>query len=189
MDDAAQDSGHALLVTSCFQQIATRGWARLSIPQAARAAGIELNDARERIPDRYELLKRFGSMADAHTLRDAPSEGKSRDRLFDLTMRRIDFFQRYRLGVIALLDAIPFDPPTSVLVGRGTLRSMAWLLEASGIEILGLKGCARVTAMTAIWTGTVRTWAQDPSPDLDATMAALDDMLSRAERIGGWLSI
>jgi len=189
MDDAAQDPQNVLLVTSCFQQIATRGWGRLSIPQAARTAGIESDVARQRIPDRYELLRRFGSLADAHALQGALSEGKSRDRLFDLTMRRIDFFQTHRPGVIALLNAMPFDPHAMALVGRRTLDSMAALLEASGIEILGWRGCARVAAMTAIWTCTVRTWAEDPSPNLDATMAELDEMLRRAERIGGWLAV
>lgn len=191
MDDAQDTDAARLdarLVAACFDGIAARGWARLSIPAAARAAGIGLDVARGRIPDRCALLLRFGALADAFALKDAPAEGVVRDRLFDLVMRRIDFLQAHRDGVIALLRAVPFDPLAAALLAGASLRSMAWLLEAAGCGGAGPKGGLRAAGLLAVWAATVHAWQRDDSADLSATMAALDRALSRAEQAEGWLS-
>jgi len=187
--DAAPDHDHdATLVAACFAQIAARGWTRLSIPVAARDAGIPLDAARRLIPDRFSLLMHFGALADAHALKDAPPEGNAHDRLFDVTMRRIDFLQAHRDGVIALLQAVPFDPLAATLLVATTLRSMGWLLAAAGIEATGARGGLRAAGMMGVWGWTVRAWQRDTSDDLAATMAALDDALRRAESADGWLA-
>jgi len=186
MDDA-QDTD-AALVAACFEEIAARGWPRLSIPAAARAAGLPLDIARRRVPDRCALLLRFGALADSFALKDAPAEGPSRDRLFDLVMRRIDFLQAHRAGVIALLRAVPFDPMAATLLAGASLRSMAWLLEAAGCGGTGPQGSLRAAGLLAVWGYTVQAWQRDDSADLSATMAALDRALTRAEQAQGWLS-
>ncbi len=187
--DAAPNHHHdAALIAACFAQIAARGWARLSIPLAARDAGIPLEVARRRVPGRCALLMRFGALADAHALEGLPTVGEPRDRIFDLIMRRIDFLQTHRDGVIALLHAIPFDPLATAMLGAATLRSMGWLLEAAGIEGTGVRGGLRVAGLTGVWGWTVRAWQRDTSDDLAATMAALDHALRRAESADGWLS-
>jgi ubiquinone biosynthesis protein COQ9 len=188
MEAAPDHDPYAALVSACFVQIAARGWTLLSIPQAARDAGIPLDHARRSLPGRCALLMQFGALADAHTLKDAPAEGEPRDRLFDLTMRRVDFLQSHRAGVIALLKAVPFDPLAAALLGRTTLRSMAWLLTAAGIEATGARGGLRAAGMMGVWTWTVRAWQRDTSDDLAATMAALDVALARAERADSWLA-
>lgn len=190
MDDAPDTDAarmEATLVAACFEEIAARGWARLSIAAAARAAGIPLDAARRRIPDRCALLLRFGALADAFALKDAPAEGPVRDRLFDLVMRRIDFLQTHREGVIALLRAAPFDPFASALLATASLRSMSWLLEAAGCGGTGPQGSLRAAGLLAVWGATVHAWQRDASPDLSATMAALDRALSHAGRAAGWL--
>jgi hypothetical protein len=188
MDAAPDHDIDAALVAACFEQIAARGWTRLSIPRAARDAAIPLDIARRRIPDRCALLLRFGALADAHALKDAPAEGEPRDRLFDLTMRRVDFLQSHRAGVAALLQAAPFDPLAAPLLAAATLRSMGWLLSAAGTDAGGGRGCLRAAGMAAVWGWTVRAWRRDTSEDLAATMAALDAALRRAERADGWLA-
>jgi hypothetical protein len=46
----------------------------------------------------------------------------------------------------------------------------------------------RAAGLLAVWGYTVQAWQKDDSPDLSATMAALDRALSRAEQAAGWLS-
>ncbi|MCC6716545.1 MAG: TetR family transcriptional regulator [Acetobacteraceae bacterium] len=188
MDTPADQDIDAALVAACFEQVAARGWLRLSIAEAARAAGIALVVARRRMPDRCALLLRFGALADARALQGAAPEGPARDRLFDLVMRRIDFLQAHRAGVVALLRAVPFDPPAALLLTAASLRSMAWLLEGAGIAAAGPQGGLRAAGMLAVWGWTVRAWQRDTSEDLAATMAALDAALTRAERAAGWLA-
>ncbi len=187
MDAPPDQDTDAALVAACFEQIAGHGWSRLSIPAVARAAGIPLDLARRRLPDRCALLLRFGALADAHALKDVPSDGPARDRLLDLVMRRIDFLQTHRAGVIALLRAVPFDPVAAMLLATASLRSMGWLLEAAGIPATGPKGSLRAAGLLAVWGWTIRAWERDDSADMAATMAALDTALGRAERAAGWL--
>ncbi len=184
MDDAAFDGA---LIAAAFQIAAEMGWRSVSVAAAARAVGLPLPQARERFPGRVAILVRFGRLADQRALAEAPSEGPVRDRLFDLLMRRIDALQAHRAGVLALLRAVPTDPPTALLLSLATRRSMRWMLEAAGIPTRGLQGELRVKGLLAVWLWTIRAWRTDETEDLSVTMAALDTALGRAEQAAGWL--
>src|SRR5579871_6183613 len=184
MDDGEFDRA---LIAAAFQVAAERGWRAASIAEAARAAGLPLPRARERFPGRAALLVRFGRHADQGALQEAATEGSPRDRLFDLLMRRIDALQAHRAGVLALLRALPSEPPTALLLALATRRSMRWMLNAAGIPTAGIGGELRVRGLIAVWLWTVRAWQRDETQDLSATMAALDTALQRAEQAADWL--
>jgi len=186
MEDADFDRA---LITAAFSLAAERGWHRLSIAQAARNAGLPLDRARLRFPNRAVLLMRFGRMADAAALAGVSDEGTHRDRLFDLVMRRIDALQQHRAGILALLRALPADPCLGLLLTAATLRSMAWMLEGAGISAAGPAGALRAKGMLGVWLWTLRAWQRDASDDLAATMSALDHALSRAADISGWIGL
>ncbi len=183
----SDDAFDRALVAAAFNLAAAKGWHRMSIAEAARNAGLPLDRARERFPGRDALLLRFGRMADQAALAETPSEGTVRDRLFDLIMRRIDFLQLHRAGVLALLKALPADPAVALLLGCASRRSLGWLLDATGIPTAGITGRLRVCGLMAVWLWTIRAWQNDEGPDLAATMAALDTALSRAEGPASWL--
>ncbi len=184
MDNAEFD---AALVTSAFALAAERGWSGVSVAQAARDAGLPLDRARRRFPGRCAVLLRFGSLADQAALTGAASEGPHRDRLFDILMRRIDFLQRHRAGVLALMRVLPADPATALALAAASLCSMGWMLEGAGIASHGLRGRLRRKGLLAVWLWTLRAWQRDESEDLSAAMAALDQALSRADAAEGWL--
>jgi AcrR family transcriptional regulator len=184
MDNAKFDEA---LVASAFRLAAERGWNAVSVAQSARDADLPLDRARRRFPGRGAVLMRFGSLADQAALSLATSEGAHRDRLFDLLMRRIDYLQLHRPGVLALLRYLPFDPPTTLALACASEGSMGWMLEGAGISAQGLRGKLRRKALLGVWVWTLRAWQRDDTQDLGATMAALDESLSRAERVEGWL--
>ena len=157
------------------------------MPPSARNGGLELDRARARFAGLPALLLQFGRLADQAALSNMDLSGSVRDRLFDLIMRRIDFLQRHRAGVIALLRGLPRDPVLSLMLTTAGLRSMVWLLEASGVSAGGLAGMLRAQGLMAVWLWTVRAWQRDESADLSGTMAALDTALTRAEQAAGWL--
>jgi hypothetical protein len=175
------------LIKSAFAEAAVSGWAGVSVASAARAADLPLDTARQRFPAREAILLRLGQLADRHALADAPATGPARERLFDLLMRRFDALQPYRDGVRALLRGLPADPGAAVLLADATRRSMAWMLEAAGVEATGFAGMLRTQGLVAVWLYALRAWEKDDSPDLSGTMAALDRALARAEQFAGWL--
>jgi ubiquinone biosynthesis protein COQ9 len=184
MDDAAFDRA---LIASGFRLAAEQGWRSVSIAAAAHAAELPLARARARFPGRAALLLRFGRLADQAALAEPSLEGPARDRLFDLLMRRIDALQEHRAGVLALLRALPGDPPAALLLALATRRSMRWMLQAAGIPTRGAAGELRVKGMFAVWLWTIRAWRADETEDLSTTMAALDAALRRAESAAEWL--
>ncbi len=184
MDDDAFDRA---LIAAGFAQAAEQGWRRVTIPGAARAAGLPLARARARFPGRATLLLRFGRIADQTALAELTSDGPVRDRLFDLIMRRIDVLQAHRAGVLALLRALPCEPPTAVLLTCATRRSLRWLGQAAGVELRGVLGELKLRGLVAVWLWTLRAWQRDETADLSATMAALDQGLNRAEQAARWV--
>jgi ubiquinone biosynthesis protein COQ9 len=175
------------LVAAALRLAATDGWHRVSVAAAARAADLPLHEARARFPSRNWILLRLGSLADQAALTDAPAEGPVRDRLFDLLMRRFDAFQAQRDGVIAVMRALPFDPPLALMLGYATERSMRWMLEAAGLTLHGPRGDLIAKGCVGVWLWSLRAWERDTSEDLSGTMATLDAALQRAERAAGWL--
>ena len=176
------------LMAAAFQQAADHGWARMSIAEAARSAGLPLDAARARFPGKRVLLCRFGEHLDRVALASAPQEGPVRDRLFDLLMNRFEAMKPHRAGVMALLRALPADPATAVFLTCATRRSLRWMLQAAGDPAHGLRGALRLKGLMAVWTWTMRAFENDDSEDLSATMAALDKALAHAHEAASWLS-
>lgn len=175
------------LITAAFRVAGEEGWQKLTIPAAARGAGLSLAEARRRFPSRVILLLRFGQLADALALQDAPAQGPVRDRLFDLLMRRYDALQPHRAGIKALVRALPFEPLTAMLLHEATHRSMRWMLQTAGVTANRPFGDLEVRGLTAVWYWGLRTWERDESEDLSATMATVDSALHRVDRVASWL--
>jgi hypothetical protein len=175
------------LIAAVFSQAALRGWADVNIAEAARDAGLPLDRVRACFPGRGAVLLRFGILADQAALAAGSSEPSPRERLFDMVMSRFDALQQHRAGILQLLRALRTDPATSLLLYGATLRSMKWLLDGAGVPSSGTVGGLRVHGLLALWLYALRAWEGDESPDLSATMAAVDRGLDRAIQAEGML--
>ena len=182
MEDQALDQA---VIKAVFDQAAFRGWPDVSLVEAARDADLPLGRVRARFPDKVAVLLRFGVVADQMALAGGSNEPAARERLFDMIMLRFDALQQHRDGVRALMASLRTDPATSTLLYGATLRSMAWLLDAAGLRSGGLLGALRTQGLLALWLYALRAWEQDDSPDLAATMAAVDRGLDRAIQAEG----
>lgn len=174
-------------VRAALDLAATQGWEQVTLPAVAKHAGIGLAELRDHIEDRLDILAAYGRMVDKRVMEaasgDADSGTPPRDRLFDLVMERLDVLSEDREGVKAILSSFRFDPKQAVISLPHLGRSMIWMLEAAGVSTGGIKGAMRVAGMTALYLNTLRTWRDDESADMSATMAALDKNLERAEKI------
>ena len=175
------------LITAAFQIAAEQGWSEVTVPAAARAAGLSLVEARARFPSRAAILLRFGRLADQRALTDAAADGPVRDRLFDLVMRRFDALQAQREGIRALIRALPLEPLTALMLASANNNSMRWMLQAAGIAATGVRGDLQAKGLNAVWLYALRAWDKDESEDLSGTMAAVDKALEQAEQMASWL--
>ncbi|AOX17808.1 TetR family transcriptional regulator [Kozakia baliensis] len=184
MIDTDQEAFDAALLHAVMRRAAESGWRRVSLVDAARTAELPVDEVRARFPFKHMVLIRLGRIADESALRDDGSAGTLRERLFDLLMRRFDVFQQYREGIKSVLHALPYDPPLALLLGAATSDTMDWISRVAGVDIDGLAGKLRLQGVIGIWAYALKAWEKDESRDLSSTMAALDQALDRAERLG-----
>jgi ubiquinone biosynthesis protein COQ9 len=180
MDDQSFEQA---VVAAAFRLAGQQGWNNVSAASAARFASLDLVEARHSLASRMAIFARFGVFADMHALSGAMTDGTVKDRLFDILMRRVDFLQQHREGVLALERYAPLDPLLTLWLARQTVRSMGWMLEGAGVSAKGIRGELRKRGLAVVWTWTMRAWARDESEELTATMAALDNALLRAGQV------
>ncbi len=180
------------IVMQAMELSAELGWEFLTLRDVAEAAGVSLAELRDVFEDKGDILNALGRMIDRKVLEgmsDLDMESSPRDVLFDVMMERFDALNEYRAGVVSVFHACKFDPKQAVIAAPHLCRSMAWMLEASGIDTNGLKGAAKVAGLTAVYLKTIRVWVKDDSPDMSKTMAALDKSLGAVEKYAGYLGL
>jgi AcrR family transcriptional regulator len=171
------------VIETALRLAAERGWANLALADIAAAANLPLADLYASYPSKAAILAALSRDVDRQVLAglDISSEESTRDRLFDLIMKRFDALSPYRDGLSAVARDVGRDP-LATLCGLGQLaRSMALMLEAAGVSSSGLTGALRTRGLSAIYLATMRDWFRDDSTDKARTMAALDGRLRRAE--------
>ncbi len=176
-----------LVVESALELAAEKGWGEVTLRDIAERSGVSLAALQEHFADRTDILCAFGRMIDRKVLEGAPTDPDDgtpmRERLFELLMDRFEILNDSREGVKAVLKSFRSDPKPMVLHMPYLCRSMGWMLEAAGADTNGISGGIKVAGLTGIYLKVLCVWAEDESPDLPKTMAALDQALGRAEAI------
>lgn len=172
-------------VTAALELASRMGWEMVTMTDIADKVHTNLAGLFEIFDDKSDILAAYGRRIDKAVLEragDADPSVPERDRLFDLLMERFDVLSENREAVLSILKSFSSDPKQAVISLPHLGRSMAWMLEAAGIDTSGFKGAARVTGLAVVYLNALRHWSRDDSADLSKTMAALDKSLSRAER-------
>ena len=165
---------------------AERGWRSLTAAEVTARSGVEARVLGGVGPFRARLLGRLMERVD-QGMRDGLDEDARdpglpvRDRLFEALMARLDTLARHREGMVAVLRGVPFDPLTAPAALALLGRSMAHTLQAVGESPWPPIGPLKVKGLSLVWLSTLRAWIGDDSPDMAASMKALDSALARAE--------
>lgn len=164
------------------------GWDMITMTDIADKAHVSLAELSELFDDKTDVLVAYGRQIDRKVLESFAEPDPSmseRDRLFDILMERFDVLEGNREAVVSILKSFTLDPKQAVISLPHLGRSMAWMLEAAGIDTNGIKGAIRVAGLTVVYLNATRHWMKDESADLAKTMAALDKSLNRAEQVAG----
>ena len=171
--------------------IAEKGFASVSLRDVAAASGLGIAELYKLYPGKVALVSAFMARIDSEVLAATPAEldpeETTRDRLFDVMMRRYDALKPYREASGAIRRAAARDPVLALSLGPALRRSMALMLEAAAVPSDGLAGALRQNGLLAIHYAVSRTFDRDESADLSKTMAVLDGRLKSAERWSQWL--
>ena len=172
------------IVAAALSLAGERGWAGLSTGDIAEAAGVPHEELRRIFPCNASLLAGLARHVEAWATAEPMTFDKAdttRDRLFELLMRRLDVLEEHRAGATAILRDLPRDPATALAALPRIMPLFGRILEQAGVSGSGPLAMLRRKGLAAIWLATLSVWAEDDSPDYARTMAALDRNLRRAE--------
>lgn len=176
-------------VRAALDLAAQKGWAHVSMQDIARVAHCTLAELYDVFEDRHDILAAYGRQLDRRVMESVTVDGDApeRDRLFDVLMERFDILNEDRKAVVAILQSFCTAPRDAVLSLPYLGRSMARMLEVSGIDANGPRGAATIMGLTGVYLYALKVWIDDDSEDMGKTMAALDRALGRAEQAAGFL--
>ena len=180
-----------MILSAFWRVLAGSGWHGLTMRAIAAEAGTSLAELRRQAACPLSLLIAHSRAVDAAVLAGTVDDLSStpRDRLFDVLMRRLDALQPDRAGMVRLLRDLPRAPLLALWLAQRLPGSMAWMLEAAGLDAAGPAGAARAKGLGVVWLAALRAWEKDESEDLSTTMAALDRALDQADRVARWLNM
>ncbi len=179
--DKNLDIKHKLLEVA-LDIASEQGWSSLSLSDIAQRAELDLETI-YRISDKDGLLDCLESWADlAMSALPLSSEARDKDRLFDTIMRRFEYFETRRSGVIALMKARRKSPRRMARLVRARSISADWILICTGLD-QGPRLEQKLRKASLIWilARTERAWRADIHGDFAKTMSVLDQSLTQSE--------
>lgn len=175
---------------ACLGVIESEGWKKFSFAKAAQDSTIPLHVFHDQFSAPTDVMIHLFDLIDQEVLKNLDSfENLSpKDALFDILMSRFEAAQPYKTVLKSFWWEWIMHPTEAPAFACHGFSSMAWMLEAAGLESRGLKGLLRVQGLTALYLLTLKTWLTDDTPDLGKTMAFLDKGLMKLERAARFLN-
>ncbi len=160
------------------------GLRALHLPEIARRTDLDRAALHAIAPSPQAALRLALKHIDDQVLAEgrADEADSARDRLFEIMMRRYDALVPWRGALKRMMRSLPPDPFSAIDLALAVERSMAAMLEAAGISAGGLAGALRVRGLCLVHADVLRSFINDETVDLAATMKALDTRLKQVER-------
>jgi AcrR family transcriptional regulator len=179
--DKAVDALIALLAEHPFEDI--------GLAEVAGRAGLKLSQLRAEFGSTLAIFAAHVKDIDRAVLAggDDMTDESTRERLFDVLMRRLEAMAPYKEAVRSMLRSARRYAGLAFALNVMAVRSQTWMLEAAGISAAGRKGMLRAQGAALMFARVLGVWLDDEDESLNRTMAALDRALSRAERWSGFL--
>jgi hypothetical protein len=149
-----------------------RPWSGITLLDIAAKAGVDFAQVYAVASHKRAVIDQVSARFDLAAIATAAAgQGEVHDRVFDALMARIEAMEPYRHPLIAIAadeGAAPMAPRIA--------RTARALLESAGVDTSGIKGLARIGAMSAVWSRCVQVWRDDEGA-LNRTMAEIDKRL------------
>lgn len=174
------------IVDAALKRASEMSWEYITLSDIAKEANVEMADFRDFFEDKTDILVAYGRRVDRKVLANVKTvnmDESEKDRLFEALMERFDIINEDRIAVISILKSMKSDPKALLISAPHLKHSMAWMMEAAGIQSHGWKGAGQLVALTLTYLNVVRTWKSDETEDMAKTMAALDKGLARYEKL------
>ncbi|GJD95833.1 TetR/AcrR family transcriptional regulator [Methylobacterium iners] len=172
-------------VEALMRLAAEQPWNDIEIGDIAREAGLSLAEFRDLFPSKGAVLGGLSRIIDRKVLEADNSDladEPTRERLFDVLMRRLDAMTPYKPALRRIAYALRGDPFSMLALNGVALNSQRFMLAAAGINTEGPLGRLKLQGVVIAFARTLETWLDDDDPALARTMARLDREIRNGER-------
>lgn len=187
-DTSTSDPRHRI-IEAFMGLLAEKPFERIDLTEIATGAEVSLADLRGHFSGKLDIIAAHMKQIDQQVLAGIGEdmlEETSRERLFDVMMRRLEAMAPYKAALRSLMQSATRNPPLGLALNGLAVRSEQWMLSAADISSAGPKGIMRAQGLAVMFASVMRTWFHDDDPGLARTMAALDRALARGQR---WSSL
>lgn len=163
---------------------------RIGHAEIATRSGVSLSELRAEFAAPLAILAAYVKEIDRQVLAEIDpdmEEESSRERLFDVLMRRLELLDPHKEAVRSLVRSAQCNPGLAIALNGLAVRSQQWMLTAAGIDSSGPKGMVRAQGLALLFANVLRTWMDDAEEGHARTLAALDRELARGQRFAGLL--
>ncbi|MCJ2083822.1 TetR/AcrR family transcriptional regulator [Methylobacterium sp. J-090] len=182
---SSKPSPREAAVAALMRLAAEQPWNDIEVGDIAREAGLTLAEFRDLFPSKGAVLGGLAKILDRKVLEgDATdlAEEPTRERLFDVLMRRLDAMTPYKDALRRISYALRGDPLSMLALNGVALNSHRFMLAAAGINTEGPLGRLKLQGVVVAFARTVEVWLHDDDPALARTMAKLDKEIRNGER-------
>ncbi len=182
---APRRSPREAAVEALMRLAAEQPWNDIEIGDIAREAGLSLAEFRDLFPSKGAVLGGLARIIDRKVLEGDGSDladEPTRERLFDVLMRRLDAMTPYKEALRRIAPALRGDPLSMLALNGVALNSHRFMLAAAGIDTEGPLGRLKLQGVVIAFARTVEVWLDDDDPALARTMARLDKEIRNGER-------
>ncbi|WP_187277206.1 TetR/AcrR family transcriptional regulator [Methylobacterium sp. WL103] len=172
-------------VEALMRLAAEQPWNDIEVGDIAREAGLSLAELRDLFPSKGAVLGGLARIIDRKVLEDDGSdlaEEPTRERLFDVLMRRLDAMTPYKPALRRIAYALRGDPLSMLALNGVALNSHRYMLAAAGIDTEGPLGRLKLQGVVIAFARVTEIWLDDDDPALARTMARLDKEIRSGER-------
>ena len=132
--------------------------------------------------DRQAIMETYADIEDA-------GDVSIREKITEGLLHRFEVYAPFRVQVNALNQAIRTHPELAMRLLEGLESVVRRILVMSGDNAKGITGMIRVKGVMGVCLAAGRVWMTDDSPDLAATMKALDRRMQQAAEWGASLRV
>lgn len=190
---AADAQARDQVIDAMLEILAERGWNATTLAAIAERAALPMLRLQRLFADKSAIFAAFVARIDSAMLAGTEfvSEADSpKDRLFDVIMNRFEALRSAKPALARLWrDGLRLDAPLDPASLMASRQSLVWTLEAAGISASGIRGQLRLLGLAGLMTLALRTFLEDGSEDLSATMARLDELLRRGDEMARTLRL
>lgn len=173
-------------VEALMRLAAEQPWNDIEVSDIAREAGLTLAELRDLFPSKGAVLGGLTRIIDRKVLDGdltGLEEEPSRERLFDVLMRRLDAMEPYKPALRRIAYALRGEPLSMLALNGVMLNSHRYMLAAAGIDTEGSLGQLKLQGVVIAFARVTQVWLDDDDPALARTMARLDKEIRNGERI------